>query len=268
MRTDFSDYADRYQHVALTREGGVLLGRLHTENGPLRWTASVHEELGWFFQEIGQDPETKVVVITGTGDTFIGTSDLGTFPWQAEGMTPQHWDVIYSEGQRLISGFLSIPVPVIVAVNGPALVHSELAVLGDLTFAAPEAILQDSHFKRGLVPGDGVHIVWPALLGPNRGRKFLLMGGSLDAQEALRLGLISDILPRDQLVSHALETGGELAKQSDLVRRYTRALLTRNLRAAVDADLPMGLALEGLAHPSWAGPGHDAAGVTGDAQDE
>jgi enoyl-CoA hydratase/carnithine racemase len=247
--------------VSLDREGGVLIATLHSDGGPLRWTSSVHEELGRFFAAVGNELVCDVVVITGTGSTFIGSSELNTFPWDKTGMTPQHWDVIYNEGRRLISAMLAIPVPVILAINGPALVHSELAVLGDLAVATPDTRFQDSHFKRGLVPGDGVHVVWPAMLGQSRARQYLLLGKPLEAQEALDLGLICEIVGRDELLGRAMEMAREIATQGELVRRYTRSLLTWELRRAVDAQLPLGLALEGLAHPSWAGPGHDAAGV-------
>lgn len=251
----------QFQHVSLEREGGVLVATMHSDGGPLRWTASVHEELGHFFAAVGSALPCDVLVLTGTGSTYIGSSELNTFPWGDTGMTPQHWDVIYTEGQRLISAMLAIPVPVVVAVNGPALVHSELGVLGDLTIATPDTVFQDSHFKRGLVPGDGVHVVWPALLGPSRGRQYLLLGTPLEIDQAHALGLVSEVVPREGLRDRAVEIAQELASQPELVRRYTRSLLTYELRRAVDAQLPLGLALEGLAHPSWAGPGRDAAGV-------
>jgi enoyl-CoA hydratase/carnithine racemase len=252
---------NQYQHVELDRDGGVLIARLHSDGGPLRWSSSVHEELGRFFAAVGNELACDVVVITGTGETFIGSSVLTTFPWGKTGMTPGHWDVIYNEGQRLITGMLGIPVPVVVAINGPAVVHSELAVLGDLALATPDTFFQDSHFTRGLVPGDGVHVVWPAVLGHARARQYLLLGKPLTAEEAMALGIVCDVVDRDELLERAVAMARELAQQNDLVRRYTRSLLTVDLRSAVAAQLALGLALEGLAHPSWAGPGHDAASV-------
>ena len=80
------------------------------------------------------------------------------------------WDHIYSDAKYLLMNHLNIEVPIIAAVNGPALIHAELAVLCDIVIAAEHAEFQDApHFPNGIVPGDGVHIVWPLVLGPNRG---------------------------------------------------------------------------------------------------
>ena len=77
----------------------------------------------------------------------------------------------------------------IAAVNGPALIHAELAVLCDIVIASENAEFQDApHFPNGVVPGDGVHVVWPLVLGANRGRYFLLTGQKLRAKQALDSG--------------------------------------------------------------------------------
>ena len=76
------------------------------------------------------------------------------------------WDKIYWEGKQLLMNLLAIEVPMISAVNGPAMRHSELPLLCDIVLAAEEASFQDAgHFGGGLVPGDGVHAVYPLLLG-------------------------------------------------------------------------------------------------------
>src|ERR1700729_1709504 len=104
---------------------------------------------------------------------------------------------IYLEGKRLLDNLLNIDVPVIGAVNGPARIHAELAVLSDIVLAAETAVFQDAaHMPNGVVPGDGVHVVWPLLLGPNRGRYFLLTGQRLSADEAQAAGVVSEVLPR------------------------------------------------------------------------
>ena len=142
---------------------------------------------------------------------------------------------------------LDIEVPMISAVNGPALRHSELALLCDIVLASEEAAFQDSgHFINGLIPGDGMHIIYPLLLGLNRGRYFLLTGQTLDARQALDLGLVSEVMPRDRLIPRAWELAEQLCEQSDLVLRYSRVLLTQNVKRQMQDLLGYGLALEGL----------------------
>ena len=88
-------------------------------------------------------------------------------------------------------------VPVISAVNGPCSIHAEVPLLSDIVLASETAYFQDlAHFPRGLVPGDGSHVLWPMLVGPNRARSMLLMGKQLSAQEALEWGVVAEVLPR------------------------------------------------------------------------
>jgi enoyl-CoA hydratase/carnithine racemase len=113
--------------------------------------------------------------------------------------------------------------------------------------AAEEAEFQDSaHFINGLVPGDGMHIVYPLLLGLNRGRYFLLTGQTISARKALELGLVAEVLPRAELLPRAWALAEQLAQQSPLVLRYSRVLLTQHLKRLVHDLLGYGLALEGL----------------------
>jgi enoyl-CoA hydratase/carnithine racemase len=248
-RTNFADYESRYNHVVMRRDQGILELRLHTDGGPLIWGAGPHTELGSCFEDVGRDPGNRVVIITGTGDRFIDAVDKS---W-AGAMSPAKWDTIYFNGKRLLQNLLDIEVPVIAAVNGPARVHAELAVLSDITLAAESTVFQDApHFRLGTVPGDGVHIVWQTLLGVNRGRYFLLTGQRILAQEAKDLGVVNEVLPLGELSDRAWTLARKLAEQKDTTLRYTRVALTQHLKRALLDNVGYGLALEGLnAYATW-----------------
>lgn len=245
------DYADKYRTVRMERRDGILQLTLHTDGGPLQWGEVPHRELPQVFRDVGSDPENRVVIMTGTGDAFSGPRSTPATRLRAH---PRDWDRIYWEGKQLLMNLLEIEVPMISAINGPALRHSELPLLCDIVLAAEDAAFQDSaHFRNGLVPGDGMHIVYPLLMGWNRGRYFLLTGQVLSARDAQDVGLVNEVLPRERLLPRAWELAEQLAQQPQLVLRYTRVLLTQHLKRMMTDFLGYGLALEGLgAGEAWA----------------
>lgn len=243
------DYAGKYQGIRFERENGVLEMTLHTRGGPARWGSSpdsLHAELGTAFLDIARDIENRVIILTGTGDSFIADMDLTLkFP---ESSVAAMWPRIVDEGSALLHNLLAVPVPMIAAVNGPALIHAELAVLCDVVLAASHAEFADlPHFASDNVPGDGVHTVWPMLLGPNRGRYFLLMGEHIGAEEAKRLGVVGEVLETSALMPRARELAAGFARKPMALLRYTRSLLVRELRRRMFEELASGLAHEALA---------------------
>jgi enoyl-CoA hydratase/carnithine racemase len=143
---------------------------------------------------------------------------------------------------------LEIPVPVVAAVNGPVFFHPEIPVMSDVVIASETAAFQDGpHFPSGLVPGDGAHIVWPHVLGPNRGRYFLLTGQTLDARTALEYGAINEVVPAEQLLVRAREVARSIAEKPPLTRRYSRQALTLEFKRLMQEGLGYGLTMEALA---------------------
>jgi enoyl-CoA hydratase/carnithine racemase len=239
----FDDYSTAYEHVQMRRDDGILELTLHSAGEPLEWGSGPHTELGYCFADVGSDPENRIIILTGTGAEFISRLDRS---WVRE-MTPALWAEIHAHGRRLLMNLLEIEVPMIAAVNGPATIHAELALLCDIVLASDEATFKDApHFRFGAVPGDGAHLVWPLLLGMNRGRHFLLTGREFDANEALDLGLVAEVHPLVDLRARAWEVARELARQPTMTLRYSRLAITQLLKQVLQENLSHGLALEGL----------------------
>jgi len=247
-RATFDEYKDRYQTIKMRRTDGILEMRFHTNDGPFQWSLLPHAELEQAFLDVGRDYDNEVVILTGTGNEYCGPQlPPGGHPTR-KGMTKERYDPIAWESKHLICNLLNIEVPVISAINGPAYRHPELPLLSDIVIASDDCAFQDSaHFQGGMVPGDGVHVIFPLLLGPTRGSYFLLTGEVIGAADAHRLGLVNELLPREKVLDRAWELAHLLLKQDRLVRRYTRACLTEDLKRRMQTLLPYGLALEGLA---------------------
>ena len=190
------------------------------------------------------DRDVRVVIYTGTGENF--NADWGQeakrpfFKATAEWAEEMAW-----YGRLRHINLLEIDAIMIAAVNGPANIHSELAFLCDVVLASDDAYFQDlAHFPRGLVPGDGQHVIWPLLVGHNRARYMLLTGKKLSAREALEWGAVAEVLPKARLLDRAWELARELARRPPLVLRYTRMLFTQDLKRAFLDELGHGLARE------------------------
>jgi enoyl-CoA hydratase/carnithine racemase len=250
-RTRFAEYKDRYANFRFElSEEGILLMQCHTNGGSLVWDWKAHDEMSDAFADIAGDREIKVLIHTGTGENY--NADWGAPPsttpiYQAmdgpKGLSKLDEKAWY--GRMLIEHVLGVEVPMISAVNGPCNIHSEVALLGDIVLASEDAYFQDlAHFPRGMVPGDGQHVLWPWLVGPNRARYLLLTGAKLDAQRALEWGVVSEVLPKAKLLDRAWELARELARRPPLVLRYTRMLFTQPLKRAFLDELAHGLARE------------------------
>ena len=237
-------YHDSFPNARLTRsKAGVLEVVLHTDGSTLIFNGHTHEQFVDLFHTIGSDPENRVVILTGSGDAFMETISPDGFDF----FTPRGYDKIYREGKKVLMNILDIEVPLIAAINGPVRLHSEYVLLADIVLASPSTVFQDRpHFEFGIVPGDGVHLLWQEVIGTVRGRYFILTRQELDAQTAREWGAVNEIVPADKLLARAREIAEGLAKLPPLTTKYTRIALTQKLRRIIDEGVGYGLALEGI----------------------
>jgi enoyl-CoA hydratase/carnithine racemase len=240
----FDDYAKKYETIELQREDGIVQMTVHSGDKSLIWTSLAHDELAYCFSDLANDRENKVVILTGAGENFCAEIDFATFDLSSA----QGWDHVIYEGRRLLTNLLEIPVPVVSAVNGPVLFHPEIPVMSDVVIASETASFQDGpHFPSGIVPGDGAHIVWPHVLGANRGRYFLLTGQLLDARTALEYGAVNEVVPPERLLDRAWEVARSIAEKPLLARRYARQALVLEFKRLMHEGLGYGLTMEALA---------------------
>jgi enoyl-CoA hydratase/carnithine racemase len=247
----FEDYKDKYQTIKMQRDAGVLTLTFHTDGGPLRWGGTPHREFSRAFRDVADDSRNLVVILTGTGTEFSGTRGFALGAADQYGsvkLDAYQRAVFRKESKDLLMQLLRIEVPVIGVINGSAWRHAEIPLLSDIVLAADDAELQDSaHFVNGLVPGDGQHVILPMAIGINRARYYLLTGQVLSAQEAQRIGLVNEVLPRETLMPRAQELAMQVMKQPPAVLRNTRLVLVEQIKRNMQQYYEQGLALESLA---------------------
>lgn len=235
--SSFDEYSQRYaDFFRMRREDGIIEVRLHTEGGPYAHTHAAHNAWPRAWQEIGNDPENQVLIITGTGDRWMTGNAKSHNPKPASDLDPDHLYQRTYDGWKVIESFVSnIDIPTIAVVNGPG-VHTEFAMLSDITLAAPDADFMDPHFWLGTAPGDGQSLVLQALMGPKRAAYYIYAAKSIPADKALEWGIVSDVLPREELSDRAWELARFIMKRPRFARWAAHNILSRPLKKAVAED--------------------------------
>ncbi|MCC6533338.1 MAG: enoyl-CoA hydratase/isomerase family protein [Burkholderiales bacterium] len=252
--SNFADYKDAFETIKLERTpSGILQVTLHTQGGPWVWDARArgekaglsHQELADAASAIARDLENRVVILTGTGDQFSGPPASRNTMSRGD---VKHWDRVQFLGNHTMMDLLDIPAPVISCLNGPAYRHAEIPFVADIVLAADDAFIQDSaHFRNRVVPGDGIAVLFPYMMGINRARYFHLTGQTLGAAELKEIGMVNEVMPRERLLPRAWELAEELIQNNPYTLRYTRALLTAPLKMMLRQHLQFGHAMEALA---------------------
>src|SRR3974377_73825 len=248
----FDDYVNKYTEIKLERRNGILQMTLHTKGGPVRWGPTIQAELVDAFTQIGADRANRIIILTGAGNEFSGPRAEPGYSFYREvshHITANLLDTIHWNAHRLMTRMLDIEGPMIGVGHGPAMRHSESPLMCDTVIASDDATFEDTaHFKlASQTPGDGIGIVYTMLLGLNRARYFMLTGQVIGAKEAKELGLVAEVMSREQLLPRAWELAGQLAEKNDLLLRYTRVTLIQPLKKWIEQEVMYNLALESLA---------------------
>jgi enoyl-CoA hydratase len=230
-----------YETLAFSRDGAVLTVRLNRPQALNAVNQRLHTELSRVFAEIAADPAVDAVVLTGEGRGFSAGGDL---EWFRTISGPQ-LDALFVEARKIILDLVDLPQPIIAAVNGTAAgLGATLALFCDVVYVAEGARLSDPHVRIGVTAGDGGAVIWPLLVGPVRAKEYLMTGDSLDAAQAERIGLVSKVLPADELLPAAQALAQRLAGGSRPAIRSTKFSVNKLVRDAVNLVLDTSLALE------------------------
>jgi enoyl-CoA hydratase/carnithine racemase len=238
-------YFTKYKNLTLSRSAsGVLTLRFHTDGGPHTFDGTTHHDFPRLLEDIAFDKDNRVLVITGTGDSFINDIDG---PSLGDVTKPMGADVMYTEGRRGVQRLVDLEIPVIAAVNGPVSVHSEYALLADVIIASDTTVFSDiPHLAFGIAPGDGLFVVWEEVLGLNRARYLEITQGSFTAQQAVSWGAIAEVVPLDRVLSRAEELAGQMTQRPHLTNKYIAVVFRQRISRRLAEGMLAGMALESL----------------------
>ena len=238
------DYSS-YERLIIEKKDGVAL---LTINRPEVFNATdfkLHNELSRVWLDIGKDPEVRVAVITGAGPAFSAGGDFDLIE-----KSIGNAEVIAStmeEARDIVHNLINLDKPVISAINGVAVgAGLAVALLADISIASDRARFTDGHVRLGVAAGDHAAVIWPLLIGMAKAKYYLLTCEFMDGTEAERLGLVSMVVPHDELMEKAMAVANRLAAGSQPALRYTKRSLNQWLRMAEHTAFDYSLALEML----------------------
>ena len=228
---------DRFSNIVYEKHGATA--RL-TVNRPDKLNAldsTTVAEIRDAMIDARDDPAIRGVIVTGAGKAFVAGADINNLAsadaLSAEGST--------AVGQEVTSLIESLGKPVVAAVNGYALGGGcELAMACTLRIASPHAKFGQPEVKLGVIPGYGGTQRLPRLVGKGRALQMILTGEVIDVQEALRIGLVNEVVPADSLMARAQEILDAIAANAPIATRLAIEAVNRG----AEASLPEGLALE------------------------
>jgi enoyl-CoA hydratase len=200
------------------------------------------EELKQLLDEIEEDEELRIMVITGAGDkAFVAGADIKELV-DRDALIGRE---VSRTRQHLFSRIENLPVPVIAVVNGYALGGGlELALACSIRICSENAQFGAPEVKLGIIPGDGGTQRLPRLVGLGRAMEMILTGDFIDAQEAYRIGLVNKIVPHEELMDSAMEMAKTIAQRPPLAVRYAKEAVNRSQ----EGDSVSGYALESYLH--------------------
>jgi enoyl-CoA hydratase/carnithine racemase len=201
---------------------------------------------------INDDREVRCVILTGAGKAFSAGGNVkamrekgGAFAGPGVAIRERYRNGIH----RIVRSLWGIEVPMIAAVNGPAIgLGNDVACLADTRIAVDTAIFGATFLKIGLVPGDGGAWLLPRVIGMARASELLFSGDTIDAQTALSWGLVSRIVPADDLMAESRKLAGRISQQPPDVLRMTKRLLREGMTSSFDTVMELSASMQALAH--------------------
>jgi enoyl-CoA hydratase len=235
--------AGHFEAIHFERDGDVLRVVIDHPSSALNAVDDLlHDELARLFRALKRESRARAVLLTGRGRAFSAGGDFEWFPKLDDLEKLEH---LRRDARQLIWDLLDVDLPIVTALNGPAIgLGASIALLTDVIFMAEQASIADPHVRVGIVAGDGGAAIWPLVLGPARAKQFLLTGDSVSAEDALRMGLVNRVAPAEQLDDEAMAFARRLAAGAPLAIQYTKQSVNKIVKDALNIAFDTSTALE------------------------
>ncbi|MEJ7927462.1 crotonase/enoyl-CoA hydratase family protein [Sphingobium sp. AN641] len=239
--------------LLVERDGPVVVATLNRPDVRNAITEIAHsDEIAAFCRDMERDTSVRAIVLTGAGSAFCAGGNVKHM-LEKKGMfegSPQTLRNSYRAGiQRIPAALYELEVPVIAAVNGPAIgAGLDLACMCDVRIASSSALFAESFVKLGIVPGDGGAWLLPRVIGMARATLLTLTGDMIDAAKALEYGLVSEVVAPQDVLPRAMAVAQSIAANPGHATRLAKRLLREGQDMKLGPLLELSAAYQALAH--------------------
>ena len=189
-----------YEHIKVIEEAGIVTVTLNRPEKLNAFVGHMRRDLAEALEAAASDRAVRVVVITGAGRGFCAGGDVSYIAELIERDNAEEFARLLGAARRVVTAIRSMTKPVLASINGPASgAGFNLALACDLRIASTEATFSQSFVKIGFHPDWGGTYFLPRMVPPNKACEMFFLGDAIDAQEALRLGLVNRVVPPEEL---------------------------------------------------------------------
>jgi enoyl-CoA hydratase len=227
-----------YRHLLLTREAGIGIVTINRAQALNTLNIEVFRELGEMFGEIENDPDIRVVILTGSGEkAFVAGVDIQEMKDRDSVDIEKFIKIAGTAGSRIYN----LSKPVIAAINGYAFGGgNELALCCDLRIASENAKLGQLEINLGILPGGGAIQRLTRLIGMTKAKELVYTGDVIDARTALEIGFLNQVVPQDRLMTEAKALANKLLAKSSVALEYAK----KCFNTGADMSLAAGMAMD------------------------